>query len=129
MTLNGETFSNSSDICNHFANFFESMCDSVYDYLSNYNAPRLYNKNINVNNFSLLSIDIRKSCVPDKIAPLFLNQCAISLVDPFFSVFATRWKPSYVIPIFNSGSKITEELQFCQPSGFVVVCYLGSSLI
>ena len=63
---------------------------------------------------ALIKLSTTKSCGPDMIPPIFIKQCALRLADPLLFIFnlslstelfPTRWKPSYVIPIFKTGSR------------------------
>ena len=62
----------------------------------------------------LRNIDTSKGAGPDKISPILLKNCAESLSSPLLRIFnsslstgkfPTRWKTSYVTPIFKSGSR------------------------
>lgn len=62
---------------------------------------------------ALNGIDTTKGDGPDNISPLFLKKCADTLCAPLLRIFnlslskgfPNRWKESYVVPIFKSGSR------------------------
>jgi hypothetical protein len=63
---------------------------------------------------ALLRINASKGDGPDNVSPLFVSKCAHSLLQPLRSIFnlslssrnfPSRWKISYVKPIFKSGAR------------------------
>lgn len=60
------------------------------------------------------NLDISKGSGPDDISPMFLKTCCQGLASPLFKIynlslasktFPSRWKTSYVKPIYKSGSR------------------------
>ena len=79
---------------------------------------------------ALNKIDKRKSCGPDNIPPVFVKNCANSLVNPLSHIFNTslklgrfpeKWKPSYIVPIFKSGARNNIE----NYRGIAILCTFG----
>lgn len=116
--------------CNLFANFFSNV------YVDENNLPTHENElhgdepEINKVNLgfiqlksedvlaALQSLRVNKGSGPDVVTPLVVKKCACSLVTPLtfifnyslkVGVFPTRWKTSYIIPIFKSGSRLKVE--------------------
>ena len=120
MSFGNTKCSNPSEICDQFAKFSESV------YVSdtfNVSGQPLSNNNINVCQLSfsydsilneLFKINDSKGSGPDSIPPIFLKKCAVNLAIPLqiifndslkSGIFPSRWKPSFIIPIFKSGSR------------------------
>ena len=122
MEFNNVTASNISDICDLFADYFESVyCrqssdDNIPTNLVTTNAVDIGSVVIScemVSNF-LLKINTRKSCGPDFVPPVFLKNCAAALSVPLTSlfnkslssgIFPNCWKVSFITAIFKSGSR------------------------
>lgn len=120
--------SNPIETCDLFADFFESVYVSDSDDSSDLSTKFDHlEKRIDIGSISLttedvvghlLNIDIDKGSGPDKISPILLKNCAVSLSFPLLNVFnqslstgifPTRWKTSYITPIFKSGSRSNVE--------------------
>lgn len=74
---------------------------------------------------ALVRIDTSKGDGPDNISPLLLKNCSDALAEPLHRIFnlslsttfPTRWKESYVVPIFKNGSRSDVE------------CYRGVAIL
>jgi len=74
---------------------------------------------------TLNEVDVSKGDGPDNISPLLLKNCSDALSTPLFHIFnlslksnfPTRWKESYIVPIFKSGSRSNVE------------CYRGVAIL
>lgn len=118
--------SNSSEICELFADFFNQNYVNTaptIDPLITVNVDEL----IGIGSISvttdevykhLINIDTNKGDGPDHIAPIFLRNCASALSIPLTilfnwslnsGVFPIRWKISSITPIFKSGSRANVE--------------------
>ena len=122
MSFNNSIYSTTSDICNQFSNYFNSVyvCDNANPSDDPYS---FFNNNLNIGSLilsaenileSLSTIDEFKGCGPDGIPPLLLKQCAINLVMPLTiiynlsltsKIFPLKWKVSYIVPIYKSGAR------------------------
>ena len=120
MSYNNVQCSSPKDICENFACFFESVYVSDSSQVP---SVSLFNNNINISTLclsyecileALLNLDESKGSGPDNIPPVLLKICARTLVVPLqniynaslkFGTFPNRWKPSFIIPIFKSGSR------------------------
>lgn len=66
---------------------------------------------------ALKKVDTGKGDGPDNISPLLLKNCSEALSSPLLRIFnlslgnnfPTRWKESYVVPIYKSGSRSNVE--------------------
>lgn len=112
------------EICDLFADNFESVYvnDDVYfsDFSRNFDH---IDKRVDIGAMSLTiddvmthlrNIDTSKGDGPDNISPILLKNCADGLASPLLrifnlslstGIFPTRWKTSYITPIFKSGSR------------------------
>lgn len=128
MYLGDKVGNNSEDICNLFADFFESVytffpeADRDREYFSNLPEPH---SNIMLRELSLdeikeaiKGIDGSKGPGPDGIPPLIIKNLTDELTEPLFRLFnlslSTRkfpseWKKSFLVPIFKSGKKSSIE--------------------
>ena len=115
MSYNNASFSDSQEICNAFAKFFQSSFDSCSGDLNiltgainssfvpiQFSASEILN--------GLERLNTTGSSGPDGIVPLILNKCAQSLCEPLLHLFNRSlasglfpdiWKKSFVIPIFK----------------------------
>ena len=92
MTLNNKHYTTPSDICHNFANFFHSVQVNDDSFVLSEANDSLINNNVNIGNYSvsieitydaLCNINERKGVGPDKVPPVFLNQCGTNLVVSF----------------------------------------------
>ena len=115
---------NPVETCELFADFFQSVYVTDTGVVSE-NLKKSYplEKRTDIGSISLsidnvvshlLNIDISKGAGPDNISPIILKNCAESLSSPLLSIFnfslstekfPTRWKESYLIPLFKNGSR------------------------
>lgn len=124
LAFNGTTAATVSDICNLFADFFESVYSRkrvlpISSHVSNSNQ-------VSFNHLSVIALDdsevlkgleslnSNKGAGPDGLPPLFLKNCACSLYKPLTVLFnfllgsgsfPVAWKSSFVTPIFKSGNR------------------------
>lgn len=109
-------------ISNLFADFFESVYVSDVDDGALTQCPSV-NGRADLGEISLCiddvllhlkGVDTSKGDGPDNISPLLLKNCASSLAVPLLAIFnrslstgkfPTRWKSSYITPIFKSGAR------------------------
>lgn len=121
MMLNGECASGDLEIAELFAEFFSSnfQRNSSTSHLTEsttapYDGFTIRQFTIDEVGSALSSIDVQKGPGPDRIPPIFLRSCASSLAPVLTTifnesitscVFPGRWKTSYIIPIFKSGSR------------------------
>lgn len=116
--------SNPVDSCSLFAEFFESVYVTDNESSSDLSG-KFYpiDKRIDIGSISLTindivtnlhDLDTDKGNGPDNISPVVLKNCAESLAFPLLHIFnsslstskfPTRWKTSYLTPIFKSGSR------------------------
>lgn len=124
MKYRNQSFTDPKQIANSFADYFGSV----------YSDPDLQNKkhlpprsHLSFDKIylstdlifqELLSLDINKGAGPDGVPPIFLFNCSFSIVFPLYYMFdkslksghfPDRWKLSFIVPIFKSGSKNTIE--------------------
>lgn len=117
--------------CELFARFFES----VYTDNTNAGTPHFgLTKEVDIGSVhidetlitkALEAVDVSKGNGPDNVSPLFLKNCSASLSFPLYCIFnlslsskfPDRWKESYVVPIFKSGSRSDVE------------CYRGVAIL
>ena len=124
MHLDDKTGQNKTEICELFANFFESVYTSFdeNDRSRNYFSfiPKS-NTEITVDSLSLeeiqtalKSLDSSKSTGPDGISPKLIKNLASELAFPLHwlfnlslrtGIFPSAWKKSYLVPIFKSGKR------------------------
>lgn len=118
MHLNNIEAKTGVDICNLFADHFESVYTTSI--CNSNNSSETYNS-INIGSVQLTaeeifnglsSIDSKLGPGPDRISPHFIKYCAFYLVEPLkiifndslrTGVFPTVWKESFITPIFKSG--------------------------
>ena len=109
-------------ICNLFADFFEGtyatddpddMAGKTFEVAKTVDIGGLVLTEDTVLR-ALQSIKTSKGDGPDNISPLFIKECACSLLQPLHSIFnlslssrsfPSRWKVSRVKPIFKSGTR------------------------
>lgn len=123
MHLNGDGTTNMELKCDLFARFFKGVFvdgDSDRDHTFG------LNKKVDIGFISLNeeivlqamnNINVSKGDGPDNISQMFLRKCSNMLVSPLLQIFnmslnssfPSRWKESYVVPIFKSGSRSNVE--------------------
>jgi hypothetical protein len=119
MTHSGVTSSNKTGISNLFADHFRSCYVNHTE--TNLNIPESTNVFVDSPELSLESVyegltalDVSKGCGTDGIPPSILKNCADALCVPLCflfnwslnsSIFPSRWKSSFLTPIFKKGSK------------------------
>lgn len=118
--------SNTVDICNLFVSFFKTVyCDDDDDNIEDdiqqqnfilHDTVSLGSIRITYDEVmkSLLGLNINKGSGPDNVPPKVLRSCAETLCYPLHmifnsslrsGIFPSRWKTSYVTPIFKSGAR------------------------
>lgn len=122
MHLNGEKARTPSEICELFADFFEGVYTPDSDDSASSRAEPvdkccdLGSITLSIDNVMshLSGCDIKKGDGPDNISPLLLKNCSESLSAPLCKIFnlslstekfPSRWKTSYVTPIYKNKSR------------------------
>lgn len=130
----GETSSDTSRICNLFANFFRS----VFKPPDSGNAPdvNISHEIINIGDLQVRTSEVEEELKKlnedkqpgfDGIAPVVLKKCASVLAIPLQIIFnrslregefLSEWKISFISPIFKSGSRneVTNYRPICKIS-------------
>lgn len=121
--LDNKTASSGEDVCNIFAEFFQSVYvkPTTVNYIphSVSNCPNNRSlSNIFISHEKIVQllceINTRSSPGPDGIHPVLIKSCAYYLSEPLFilfnaslrqGVFPDIWKHSYISPIFKSGDR------------------------
>ena len=124
MRYNGLQASNTKDVCDLFASFFESVyCGRQFNYDALNNASPV--KDFYILSFEISDLDIisalanfKIGCGSDGITSIFLKKFASELAKPLTmlfnrslgtGIFPNKWKFSNVIPIFKSGNRFEIE--------------------
>lgn len=121
LNFNGNTATNDMDKANLFAGFFSSV---YIDHNDQFNMDAfINNRDNNGFNFEITaeavfnvtnSIDLSKGAGPDGISPIFIRNCAETLVQPLLLIYSrsireckypSRWKLGQITPIHKNGSK------------------------
>lgn len=120
MKYNDVLSSDLKNICNMFANFFQSNYvaepESAFEPIRDVSSVNLGNLYVSKNDIlsELSSLDGSPTLPPDNIPAIFVKNCRYNLVIPFHiifnlslstGVFLDCWKYSFVTPIHKSGSK------------------------
>lgn len=126
MSFDGDKSSEPNVICRYFADFFKSVyvddgADATPGVPVSGVSVRTEDSRAEVMSIdmdtlldSLESVDTSKGNGPDDISPMLLKVCSVGLAPPLHRIFnlslstesfPTRWKKSYVKPIFKSGSR------------------------
>ena len=121
MRLDQLSSSNPGVISDLFADKFQSVYGSphvsnnLFDHiLPCLNIDQLYLTNEEIL-LALKQLDITKGSGPDGVPPLFLRNCSESIASPLYfifnksletGVFPKIFKPSFITPIYKSGSRI-----------------------
>lgn len=126
MQLDGVSANKSSNLCDLFASFFESVydksiVDGVYGEVNSedfYKDEELHPQSLTILREDILmvlrSFDDFKVSTPDGVPMVFFKKLSDVLAEPLLilfnkslsdGIFATYWKVSHVTPIFKSGKK------------------------
>lgn len=123
ISYNNVTSTSPSDVCNVFADFFESVYSPVlppsshlssFPEVSEYVGIGLLHLTCEEVLDFLLKLNTRKGKGPDSIPPMLLKTCAFELCYPlcclfnkslYSGVFPEKWKLSHIIPIFKNGTR------------------------
>lgn len=123
MQLNSRRANSLSECCDLFSTHFSNayLCDdsSISDSIFDKNIPEhLPIGNIRITSdevlYALLHLNKNKGKGPDGIPAIFYINCAQSLAVPLCRIFNTslacgqfpdKWKKSFILPIFKSGSR------------------------
>ncbi len=128
MKLGDEIVSDRSSICNLFAKFFESVYDDdmsnerddqmIYDAFSHQqqSQSQIFSKEFTASQVEavLKTFNVNKVASPDYIPMLFFVNLSVSLSKPLSILFnkslaenkfPSKWKISFVSPIFKQGDK------------------------
>lgn len=117
--------------CDLFAKFFESVYVNESDTVNQHFGLE---KKVDIGSVridevkiaeSLGEVDVTKGNGPDNVSPMFLKNCSAALSFPLYRIFnlslsskfPDRWKESYIVPIFKSGSRSDVE------------CYRGVAIL
>jgi len=114
--------SDRTEIATLFADFFETVYVTDESNVDSDDLPEI-DKRVDVGNLiisqdviaqALRNVDTSKGNGPDKISPMLLKNCSSTLSHPLFMIFnkslschtfPSKWKSSYLTPIFKSGSR------------------------
>jgi Reverse transcriptase (RNA-dependent DNA polymerase) len=122
MSYNGSLGDSPKSICELFANFFESVyevnADSNIETSTQISQIESSFSNIEISMSEietvLTSINVNKGSGDDGIPPAFVKLCADGLKIPLLhifnlslaqGIFPTKWKNSFLVPIFKSGKR------------------------
>jgi hypothetical protein len=120
MSLGPKTSNSSSEVCDLFADFFESVYnDSISDAeesLRGGEGPGFCSLRLEMTDMeiALAGLNVNKGAGDDGIPPSFVKRCADALKTPLLhifnlslssGIFPSKWKNSFLIPIFKAGKR------------------------
>lgn len=123
VSYNGAKSTNLQEMCNLFANYFESVYKSQNSSTQNFSDTSAFANDININSLAitsdmvfqkLLHLKGRLSPGPDGLSEHFIKMCSPTLSLPLSILyqlsinnghFPSQWKLAHVFPIFKSGDR------------------------